>query len=300
MSDYPDTTSTDPETTIRRALWRYPTMFGNRADVLYFLFCVIGNGYEWIGGELIAVDHGEPWDDRQNEPRFTSELMREIEEQARARRFALIDRNRSDIEKWATDPGPMNLFVLGSGGPGWQIRPEDLSGYQHLWSVPDDITDDWRRVWQEARDQFIPLYEALPADLTRAAAKSWESSRRYTAAGPFPLPVPAEDPNYPDAMLPLTRAAEDAGFTRPPNSTRKGLFIREIPTGQIRMRIHTPDNDNSLMIIVRVWAPHTNPPTHPLGNLRLDGLPDHTRMSLARDFITTMARHPITTEGTDQ
>lgn len=34
----------------------YPELFPTRKHVLNFLFCTVGNGYEWINGELIDVD----------------------------------------------------------------------------------------------------------------------------------------------------------------------------------------------------------------------------------------------------
>ena len=36
------------ELTIQSMFDDYPTLFKDRADCLNHLFCVIGNGYEWI------------------------------------------------------------------------------------------------------------------------------------------------------------------------------------------------------------------------------------------------------------
>lgn len=41
------------ELTIQSMFDDYPTLFKDRADCLNHLFCVIGNGYEWINGELV-------------------------------------------------------------------------------------------------------------------------------------------------------------------------------------------------------------------------------------------------------
>lgn len=38
---------------IERSIKRYPRMYLSRTDVLEHLFVVNGNGYEWVGGELV-------------------------------------------------------------------------------------------------------------------------------------------------------------------------------------------------------------------------------------------------------
>lgn len=45
-----------PEKTIKCCLIYYPTLFSNRADVLNHLFLTVGNGYEWVNGELVCKD----------------------------------------------------------------------------------------------------------------------------------------------------------------------------------------------------------------------------------------------------
>jgi len=40
------------ETTKRTMMDAYPSLFTCEADVLHHLFFVIGNGYEWVDGEL--------------------------------------------------------------------------------------------------------------------------------------------------------------------------------------------------------------------------------------------------------
>jgi hypothetical protein len=198
-SDYPDTTSTDPETTIRRSLWRYPSLFANRADVLYHLFCIIGNGYDWVNGELVGIDHGMPWEDRPISKPDDSPLMAEIHAELQAEEDAKRARNRGDIERWAADTGSLTRFESGSGGPGWRPTAHDISQYQYLWAVPDDVTDEWRRVWQEARDLFIPMYRDLltPREIEQART-SWENFRSYRGTGiDVTLPFPFTDPTCP-------------------------------------------------------------------------------------------------------
>ena len=42
-----------PENTIKECLLYHPNLFGNRADVMGYLFLTIGNGYSWVNGELV-------------------------------------------------------------------------------------------------------------------------------------------------------------------------------------------------------------------------------------------------------
>ena len=44
------------ELTIQSMFDEYPSLFKERSDCLNQLFCVIGNGYEWVNGELVDGD----------------------------------------------------------------------------------------------------------------------------------------------------------------------------------------------------------------------------------------------------
>lgn len=48
-----------PENVIKKCLIHYPNLFGNRADVMEHLFLTIGNGYEWVNGELVDLEDPE-------------------------------------------------------------------------------------------------------------------------------------------------------------------------------------------------------------------------------------------------
>lgn len=45
---------------IRASLLYYPDIFDNALDVLHHLYCVNGNGYEWVNGELVEYS-GREW-----------------------------------------------------------------------------------------------------------------------------------------------------------------------------------------------------------------------------------------------
>lgn len=51
------------ETTIQRMFDQYPDLFATRRDCYDFLFCVIGNGYEWRRGQIVSCDDESGEDD---------------------------------------------------------------------------------------------------------------------------------------------------------------------------------------------------------------------------------------------
>lgn len=59
---------------VRSALLHYPSLFGTRWDVLRHLYLVIGNGYEWIDGELVAVVGRDERTDEQAVAEFFSDI----------------------------------------------------------------------------------------------------------------------------------------------------------------------------------------------------------------------------------
>jgi hypothetical protein len=44
---------------IRESLLYFPTIYDNALDVLHHLYCVNGNGYEWVNGELVECSGRE-------------------------------------------------------------------------------------------------------------------------------------------------------------------------------------------------------------------------------------------------
>ena len=44
---------------IRESLLYYPGIFDNALDVLHHMYCVIGNGYKWVNGELVECSGRE-------------------------------------------------------------------------------------------------------------------------------------------------------------------------------------------------------------------------------------------------
>lgn len=62
------------ELTIQEMFDSDPELFKERADCLDHLFCTIGNGYEWVNGELIA-DGGHDVLTKEDIANLTSRLV---------------------------------------------------------------------------------------------------------------------------------------------------------------------------------------------------------------------------------
>lgn len=110
----------------------YPTLFRTRKHALNHLFCTIGNGYEWLNGEL--VEDGE----YENRYKLRKPMKKAI---------------FKNEDHWLK----MHQLYIGiNKEKGIEIPPE----YQFKWSVPskeysklfnypDDIKEDWRALQNE-------------------------------------------------------------------------------------------------------------------------------------------------------
>ncbi len=151
-----------PNDTIRELLLEYPSLFKSRGDVLHHLFCVIGNGYEWVDGELVSRYS----DDRSS---FTNPTDRAIDRILTRLRLNLADDARSnnshviDVElsykalaeiNYARNAIDIRLNNYTFEGSLYPACPD----YAKLWNYPDDLSYDWMMELGVARGIFLPLY----------------------------------------------------------------------------------------------------------------------------------------------
>jgi hypothetical protein len=121
----------------------YPTLFTNRTDVLHHLFCVIGNGYDWKGGRLVAPRHQTDRRDPEENihtyesyiaeyhynadvHKFQEEIFRKIVEDNNERCRYRIDH----AEELALTTGTLSY-----------IYP--LCEYSKMNTVPNNVKPDW-------------------------------------------------------------------------------------------------------------------------------------------------------------
>lgn len=135
----------NPEETIRTSIWNYPVLWfeSGRAGVLEHMFFVLGNGYDWVDGEIVAY-----WDDDDREgydpyPGKDDEISNRLRDEYNVKAAHV----RENIETYVTGPGmPRSLYPLYNSAM--------------IITMPDDVTDEWLAVAVEAYNIYGPLYRS--------------------------------------------------------------------------------------------------------------------------------------------
>lgn len=138
---------TDAETTVFNVIHDYPMLFSTRTDVLHFLFAVVGNGYEWVGGELVEqFPEGEKTDlDRNLEWALYAFADRAYDMRTECLSIRQLAQIRAH-QRTSVITGPY-------ARAGKVVRRSESCA---LLTMPDDVHDDWRALAEEIR----PLVEA--------------------------------------------------------------------------------------------------------------------------------------------
>lgn len=147
-----------PNETIRRGLYYFPSLYKSRADVLHHLFLVIGNGYEWVDGELVLA---------YKDPRDTQEPTEHVEEEFQ-RRMAWrteMGLNSSMREIWekhrdedleeiaqchARIEDAMQDITFSHPGHEYPVSKK----YSKVLNYPENITPEWEAARQQAATIF--------------------------------------------------------------------------------------------------------------------------------------------------
>lgn len=116
----------------------YPGMFPTRKHCLNFLFCTIGNGYRWKGGELVDTDGKFEKRYRLAEPVRKAEFERERD---------WWNRHRLEKEIHESDGKPMN--------PDYCFRWDKAEPeYSYIYRYPKNIRPDWKALLEECRQMM--------------------------------------------------------------------------------------------------------------------------------------------------
>lgn len=129
------------DTLVRRSILRYPLIFPTRWHVLRHLYLVYGNGYEWSGGELVAV-----FDEEKDEAQCVADFFTDLD--ALQEQFTgLDDALRRRRRQFILD----NLDLLvhekrhDSGIRfGWEDVAAVSLNYSAAFHVPDDAEESFR------------------------------------------------------------------------------------------------------------------------------------------------------------
>jgi hypothetical protein len=148
------------EETIQSMYDLYPSLFQTRWQALNQLFCVIGNGYDWINGELVAFDV-EDYDVVLDKSGIAYPREEKIQEEIEEYFTELKIKNRKDRTKLLKDgivPDAVNRifplddeillkrandFVRGDDIDINKIEFYPLSEYSAIFTYPEDIKPDW-------------------------------------------------------------------------------------------------------------------------------------------------------------
>ena len=118
----------------------YPELFPTRKHCLDHLFCVIGNGYEWINGELVDDDNKYEKRYKLRKPIKKAEFWRE-ETWNKMYEFYHELHNLDETQKI-----PMQYNFS------WYPLSRK---YSALFTYPEDIKDDWKELLEECKALLI-------------------------------------------------------------------------------------------------------------------------------------------------
>lgn len=110
-------------------------MFYSRQKCLDQLFCTVGNGYDWVDGELVENDS----DTEALLSRW--KLIKPIEYAQPTEGTVEIGRIREDIHN-----------RRGLESPKWYPLSKK---YSYLYNYPADIKDDWKALLEECKSMLI-------------------------------------------------------------------------------------------------------------------------------------------------
>lgn len=117
----------------------YPDIFPTRKHCLDHLFCVIGNGYEWVDGELVDADN-------KYEKRY--KLRKPIKKAEFENEQSWLDNNRFYTELYDGEEDRIPWK--------WRFDWYPLSkNYSKLYNYPEDIKDDWMSLLEECKQMLI-------------------------------------------------------------------------------------------------------------------------------------------------
>lgn len=169
--------------TVLRMMTEYPSLFPTKSDCYNHLFIVIGNGYDWVDGEL--VDDSNYVDNTFKLEEDEDEVVKEEADRyakmglPEDRLQAVIDRARLDfrLNKMRIQFALDNIDLIMQDNVFFQKPYPYSTNYSRVNNYPDDIKADWKEAidetWsalrtyhasQTKRDDTASM-DALAADL---------------------------------------------------------------------------------------------------------------------------------------
>ena len=126
------------QNTIQSMLDFYPDLYPTRKHCLNQLFCVIGNGYKWINGELVDADPDE-FTKRYKFKKSVDKAVSRNEEH-----WYLM----ADWHKQLKQIDPDYRIPAQYQFEWYHVYPD----YAYITNYPDNITDSWKAALNECRE----------------------------------------------------------------------------------------------------------------------------------------------------
>jgi hypothetical protein len=134
------------DATVRTLISTFPELTSSRTEALHFLLCVLGNGYQWVDGEVVSTSAPYPlWTEGDVEKQllvYSSPVIADL------LRPALLERQAAAREVINNLDERVQLRVEFLDGPLYPASDSTL-----LSTIPEDVTADWR----EACDEMLDL-----------------------------------------------------------------------------------------------------------------------------------------------
>lgn len=143
------------ETTIQRMFDEYPDLFSTRQECYDFLFCVIGNGYEWRRGQLVSCE-----DESTEEAEVADYAALTAEWESAGIKPKAVQSETNIARKRKEDEELHNLKRendLEDGLPDIGAYDPDkrhwypICEYSLIKSVPPDVKPDWKAAAEECK-----------------------------------------------------------------------------------------------------------------------------------------------------
>lgn len=160
--------------TVRRSLYDYPTLHKNRTDVLHYLMCVIGNGFEWFEDGCLRELVYEVYPDEYglkgvqpspDDPRWANRSY--MDDQMRAEMLADWEAEQAELKAVRDN---VDELARTSGAPLSGEVYEESREYARMFIMPDNVMPDWKAAAEEILPVVEPVWAARRAE--RAAVEA--------------------------------------------------------------------------------------------------------------------------------
>lgn len=134
-----------PERTLQRLYDEYPRLFQSRQRALNHLFCVIGNGYEWVNGELVYEDD-VTYDENDSDIISKSPMTDEEYEIEHQKWIEKTVEFKCSINPTITREEALKVTL-----ENWHKWYPISKEFSHICNLPDDITPEWKALAEECK-----------------------------------------------------------------------------------------------------------------------------------------------------